>query len=536
MAGICGIIEDKGDDYSLAFERMLKPLANRGRGPVSTWQSKGVYLGAYGMQIDQNAPQKWLIDGNFSAGDSPEKANGPFAFAHYDTECKELRLARDLLGRCPLYWAQRSGLFVFASEIKSLLAANIFGRIPDLEGLSYFLSFGYIPLDKTLLKDIHKIRSGHVLHLNCDREISTRAYTTYSHDLQSKDPHFSREAYDEKIRQSLQNTSYTPEKSFTLSFERQEKENYFEGIDEVEIPPIDFAEGCKRLPKLLWHLDEPLASPKFISFFRALEEAKSQGKEDLLLAAGSPLWLERHVRIPQVSFQGIRKLYRKCAHQLLITPPLCYLRTDAYTTALRNLATHPWHSKYLSHQFVLNPNQISYLTGRLLSPSDPEVLYHCFPPFEKMGPSLSSLLYLHQKMSFVGHYSTLFDRTSKATGINLITPFLDRDCLAEFAKAPDTTLANYIKRPLVPVYKQPLFAKTTLYDQKTAKPLFSLLKKGVLVDNGLIDPKALHHELHKVGHLRTLWSLLILEVWFRLFVEGDISEAPPETTLEEFIQ
>ncbi|GAB5411591.1 MAG: hypothetical protein ChlgKO_07050 [Chlamydiales bacterium] len=534
MAGICGIIEDKGDDYSLAFERMVKPLSYRGKGALSTWKSDGVYLGAYGMQIEGTAKEKWLIDGKFTPGESPDQANGPFAFAHYDTESRELRLGRDLLGLCPLYWAQRDGLFVFASEMKSLLSANIFGRIPDLEGLSYFLSFGYIPLDKTLLKDIHKIRSGHTLKLTREREIITRAFTAYSHDLQNKDPHFSRESYDNQIQTLLQQAD--TENSFTLSFERQEKEHYFGDAPEIEIPPIDFAEGCKRLPELIWYLDEPLASPKFISFTRALEEAKNQGKENLLLAAGSPLWLERHVRVPQVPLMHLRKLYRKCAHKLLVTPPLNYIRNESYTSALRSLATHPWHSKYLSHQFVLDPNQIPYLTNNLLKPSDPEVLYHCFPPFEKMGPSLSSLLYLHQKMSMVGHYSTLFDRISKATDINLITPFLNRNALATFAHAPENILSNYIKRPLTPVYKQPLFAKTTLYDSATAKPLFALLKKGVLVDNGLIDPKALEHELHKIGHLRTLWSLLILEVWFRLFVEGDVSSVAPETPLEEFIK
>ncbi len=536
MVGICGILSDKGDDYSAAFERMIASLRTRGTGAPSAWQSEGVYLGACGAQIDPSSSQKWLIDGAFSPGDPPEKARGAFAFARYDTESHELLLARDLLGGAPLYWAQREGVFVFASEMKSILAADIFGRIPDLEGLTHFLSFGYVPINKTLLKGIQKVRTGHILKLDRDREIITRAFTTYSADLRNKDPNFSRENYDAKILELTNASPFPIEKSFTLSFERTEKESYFEGAEEVDIPPIDFTEACKILPKLVWYLDEPLASPKFISFHRALLEAKSRGKEQLLLAAGSPLWLGRHVRVPQIAVMNLQSLYRKIAHRTLLTPPLSYLRGKIYTSALRSIATHPWHSKYLSNQFTLDPRQISRLTNRLLSPADPEVLYHCFPPFEKMEPNLSSLLYLHQKMSIAHHYSPLFDRIAKATNISLCTPFLDREMIALFATMPENQLATLIKRPLVPVYKQPLFAKTTLYDPAKARSLFSLLKKGVLVDNGLIDPKALHHELRKTGHLRTLWSLLILEVWFRLFVEKKVDTEPPEITLEELLQ
>ncbi|MGH9861473.1 MAG: asparagine synthase (glutamine-hydrolyzing), partial [Candidatus Acidiferrales bacterium] len=100
---------------------------------------------------------------------------GMFAFALYDERQKRLLLARDRLGKKPLYYALHKGQLLFGSEIKALLAAA-----PDLaqvsqEGVLSYFCFGYIPDPLTAFVPIHKLPPGHYLEL-ADGQVRVRQY------------------------------------------------------------------------------------------------------------------------------------------------------------------------------------------------------------------------------------------------------------------------------------------------------------------------------------------------------------------------
>jgi asparagine synthase (glutamine-hydrolysing) len=92
-----------------------------------------------------------------------ERLRGMFAFAIYDQTRKVLFMARDRAGEKPLYWAEHRGGLVFASELKALMADPEFPRRLSPEGLSYYLSFGYVPGDKCILAGVHKLMPAHCL-------------------------------------------------------------------------------------------------------------------------------------------------------------------------------------------------------------------------------------------------------------------------------------------------------------------------------------------------------------------------------------
>ena len=89
--------------------------------------------------------------------------NGMYAFAIYDTRGKNLFIARDPLGIKPLYYFQDEEHFLFASEIKALLAFPGLPRILDLEAASHFLSLNYLPSPWTLFRGIRQLEGGHSL-------------------------------------------------------------------------------------------------------------------------------------------------------------------------------------------------------------------------------------------------------------------------------------------------------------------------------------------------------------------------------------
>lgn len=92
-----------------------------------------------------------------------EFLTGMFAFAIYDTERQTLFIARDRAGEKPLFFSHRNGVFVFASELKALLADPGQPRRIDLEALDQYMAFGYVAGGRCLLAGARKLPPGHAL-------------------------------------------------------------------------------------------------------------------------------------------------------------------------------------------------------------------------------------------------------------------------------------------------------------------------------------------------------------------------------------
>lgn len=86
--------------------------------------------------------------------------NGIFALAIYDQRQGTLFLARDHVGIKPLYYTHKDGRLVFASEIKAILAANLFPREVNWQAIWDYFSFLYIPHPQTAFRDIYQIPPG----------------------------------------------------------------------------------------------------------------------------------------------------------------------------------------------------------------------------------------------------------------------------------------------------------------------------------------------------------------------------------------
>jgi asparagine synthase (glutamine-hydrolysing) len=91
------------------------------------------------------------------------RLNGMFAFAVFDARTRRLIIGRDRAGEKPVYWAERDGELLFASEIKALLAHPRVSREPDLEALTRYLLYGYFPAPHTPFRGIRKLPAGHLL-------------------------------------------------------------------------------------------------------------------------------------------------------------------------------------------------------------------------------------------------------------------------------------------------------------------------------------------------------------------------------------
>ena len=101
--------------------------------------------------------------------------NGMFAFAIWDTQAKELFLARDRLGKKPLYYYEANGQFAFASEIKALTVLPFLKKEIRPDSIKDFFAYQYIPDPKTIYRSVHKLAPGHWLKTD-GRRIETAQY------------------------------------------------------------------------------------------------------------------------------------------------------------------------------------------------------------------------------------------------------------------------------------------------------------------------------------------------------------------------
>ncbi len=115
----------------------------------------------------------WEADGEGCV----DHLRGMFAFAIWDARRRRLFLARDRLGKKPLYYWQGGGTFVFASEIKALLCHPGPGRAVDWPALHHYLAYGYTPAARSAFAGIAKLPPGHTATLDGDTLMARRYWS-----------------------------------------------------------------------------------------------------------------------------------------------------------------------------------------------------------------------------------------------------------------------------------------------------------------------------------------------------------------------
>lgn len=89
--------------------------------------------------------------------------NGMFALAIWDQKKRKLIVAKDRLGKKPLYYSVVDNTFIFASELKAILQHNLIKKEIDFDSLSKYFIYEYVPTPKTIISNVNKLEAGHFL-------------------------------------------------------------------------------------------------------------------------------------------------------------------------------------------------------------------------------------------------------------------------------------------------------------------------------------------------------------------------------------
>jgi asparagine synthase (glutamine-hydrolysing) len=276
-----------------------------------------------GHRFSTNSDTEVLVHGYEEYGhDILQRLNGMFAFALWDSKRRELFVARDRLGIKPLYYYWDGEVMVFCSEIKGLLKLPRIERKLDQTALNRYLVFRYIPGDLTIIEGIKKLKPGHFLTLKnnkigvqkywdvsfgkeireigkCKKGISELLEDSVKKRLISDVPlgAFLSGGIDSSIIVGLMSKFSDRVKTFSVGFD---EEGYSElgparaasehlGTEHHEIM-IDSEKFIKILPKVVWHMDEPLADPAAIPTYYVSELASRKVKVVLTGEGGDELF------------------------------------------------------------------------------------------------------------------------------------------------------------------------------------------------------------------------------------------------------
>ena len=247
-------------------------------------------------EFKTNCDTEILVHGYEEWGlDLPNKLRGMFAFAIYDKKNDKLFCARDYYGIKPFYYYQKNDVFMFASEIKAFLAHPGFQKELNKELLGPFLMFSYTPTTETFFKNVYRLDAGcYLVYQN--EELTVKKY--YELKFQEKEEEFdvSVKRIEDVMIDSVQNhllsdvevgsfLSSGVDSSYIVSLARPNK-TYTVGYDYKKYSEIDYAkdlaqklditnvtklinkdEYLKVVPKIMYHMDEPISDPAAIALY-----------------------------------------------------------------------------------------------------------------------------------------------------------------------------------------------------------------------------------------------------------------------------
>ncbi len=137
-------------------------------GEIYNFQDLAAELTELGHTFRTHSDTEVIVHGWEEWGENcVDHFRGMFAFGLWDRNQEVLFLSRDRLGIKPLYYASLDdGTFIFASELKGLLAHSNLSREMDPHAIEEYFSFGYVPEPKTIFKQAFKLSPGHSLTLH----------------------------------------------------------------------------------------------------------------------------------------------------------------------------------------------------------------------------------------------------------------------------------------------------------------------------------------------------------------------------------
>ncbi|HPP86324.1 MAG TPA: asparagine synthase (glutamine-hydrolyzing) [bacterium] len=510
---------------------------------------------------------------------------GMFAFAIWDKAECSLFLARDRLGVKPLVYAQINNTIYFASEIKQLLEIPEFNEEINYSAINYYLTLQYIPSSISIFKNVKKLKPGHYLYFK-NNNLKIERYWNLNfqknHSLSFEDwcqkffDTFSEAAHLRLISDVpvgvflsggidststvaiLSKVSTKKLKTYTMGFANKEFDEiqYARQIAKmydtehtevnIELNDYDF------IPKLIWHLNEPLADsailPKYFISRAAREYVKvvisGDGGDESAVGYHRYSWIkfaEYYDALPKF----LRKNIIQNINNLLPLDEnninkISKLKKFINTLNLEKLDRYLRWVAYFPNQ----DKEKLILKNSIIKNDYNEIYEYFFKIYSSANADneVDKILYLDTHTYLPDDILTITDIASMAVSLEIRSPYLDYQMYELFAQMPiKYKFSNFTKKYFLKKVLKDLLPTDILTKKKTgfSIPISQLLRTDLkyLINDYLLSEKFLKRKLFDVNFVKylidahlsnradfgfRLWALITLEIWFRIFVDKEI--------------
>ena len=523
-----------------------------------------------------------------------KRLRGMFGLALWDAKQERLVLGRDRIGEKPLFVRREPGRLLFASEMKSILQVEDVPRRLNHAALQEYLALGYVPAPLSMLEGIEKILPGHYLLVEKGR-VEDREYWDVPRGPAEKRPEGE---WIELLRAKLLETVESqlisdvplgaflsggidsstivaamarltgrPVKTYSIGY-GEELAYYNElpfakvvarafGTDHHEI--VVRPEVSELLPKLVWHLDEPIADSACLTTYLVSRLARESVTVILSGVGGDELfggyrrYLGDSVRRWYALLPGPvrRRLLPAILKRIPQDRASAWKDYARYAAAFVRSAEQDPASSYMSYVTLLSPQaQREMLCSPAGSNGGADAAAETLERyFARCGSedNLNRIIYADLKTSLPDDLLALTDRMSMAASVECRAPLVDFELVEVAARMPSAmkvrgmtmkyllkkAVAPWLPREVIERRKRGFGAPVGTWLRRELQPLVKeLLSEEQVRRRGLFHWPAVQnllraHEEQRSDNTDHLFALIALEQWCRIYLDHkDGQEAP----------
>ena len=569
------------DDYiAMGFRRLSiidldtgdQPITNEDGNLILTYNGE-IYnykelrkeLEGLGHKFATSSDSEVLVHGFEEWGeDMLPMLRGMFAFAIYNKENKSIFLARDYFGIKPLHYTLIDGELCYASEIKCILEHPNFVKEFNEKALDAYLSFQYCPQPMTFFKDVYCLLPGNFMWFR-DGMIETQKYfepkfkpdteMTEADAVDKIEKVFEDSINAHKIADvevgcflssgvdsSYVSTFFEGQKTFTVGFDFGEKYNEITWAKELSekigvehhAKLISSEEFWAAVPKVQYHMDQPLADPSCIALYFVAKLASEHVKV-VLSGEGAD---ELFGGYTCYNDPRVFRIYQKVVPYFLRRAIgwVCKRLPDIKGRDYLIRAIHPLEKRYIGNAYMYDEKQKKSILKNPSIATDPARLTRRLYTRARRYDDVTKMQYLDINMWMVGDILLKADRMSMANSLELRVPFLDKEVFGVASKLPTPLRVNkfntkYAMRKAAarrlpeevaekPKLGFPVPTRVWLKDEhyyNVVKAMFTSPTAEKFFNTDILLSYLDEHYEEKEDNSRKIWTIYVFLVWYQIY-------------------
>jgi asparagine synthase (glutamine-hydrolysing) len=500
-----------------------------------------------------------------------EKLRGMFAFTIWDKQEQTLFGARDPFGIKPYFYFVDGERTFFASEKKSILLA-LENDVLDYDSLQYYLTYQFVPEPNTMSKGIHKLEPGHYFTKKIGSPMDIKRYwKAHFNPIQKPESDFIKEiqdvlidsvkmhmrsdvpvgsflsgGIDSSIIASIAKQFHPAIKTFSVGFEHQgfsEIDVAKETAEKLGVENISYVitpqEYMNELPKIMWHMDDPLADPACIPLYFVAREARKHVTVVLSGEGADELFGGYNIYREPQDLEMFNKIPR--AGKVLLKGIANMMPEGMKGKSFIERGVTPMEERYIGNAKMFTEEEkrelLSVYREGLHFTDITKTLYKETKGYDPVD----TMQYIDIHTWMRGDILLKADKMTMAHSLELRVPFLDKEVFEAASKIPTSLktangTTKYILRKaaegIVPEHVLnrkklgfPVPIRHWLKNEMNewAKTIIRESSTDHLINKSYVLNLLEDHCQGKADNSRKIWTVLIFMIWHQVYVEGKYS-------------